>query len=176
MVLVTFSIATYDIWRLDFLSFFIYLFCLPPILVMLYISCGSKDVWFSLKSSLTINLNHSNRIINEQVMAKIQTLVKIEKQNTTCTGTALTCTGTTLRNLPRMWVFLPFFHMFSPKSTQYSIYTSKPLHIHLVVSIHLSIHIFLQNSFMNHSQNNSHMGHNPFTSQTQGLVRVCSKL
>ena len=36
------------------------------------------DVWFSLKSSLIIHLNHSNRIRNEQVMAKIRTLVKIE--------------------------------------------------------------------------------------------------
>ena len=27
-------------------------------------------------------------------MSKIQTLVKIEKQGTTCTGTTLTCTGT----------------------------------------------------------------------------------
>ena len=32
-----------------------------------------------LKSSLIINLNHSNRIINEQVMTKIRTLVKIEQ-------------------------------------------------------------------------------------------------
>ena len=36
-------------------------------------------VWFSLKSSLIIHLSHSNRIRNEQVMAKIRTLVKIEQ-------------------------------------------------------------------------------------------------
>ena len=37
------------------------------------------DVWFSLKSSLIIHLNHSNRIRNEQVLAKIRKLVKIEQ-------------------------------------------------------------------------------------------------
>ena len=52
------------------------------------------DVWFSLKSILISHLNHSNRIRNEQVMAKIRKLVEIEKQSITCTGTALTCTGT----------------------------------------------------------------------------------
>ena len=45
-----------------------------------------EDVWFYLKSILTRNLNHSNRIRNEQVMAKIQKLVEIEKQNTYGTG------------------------------------------------------------------------------------------
>ena len=81
-------------------------------------------------------------------MAKIRTLVEIEKQNTTCTGTTLTCTGTgsvlegctgtglgmyryRSPKLPIICVFLPFFHMLIPKSTQYSIYTSKPLQIHL---------------------------------------------
>ena len=97
-----------------------------------------QDVWFSLKSILTRNLNNSNRIRNEQVMVKIQTLVRIEKQNTTCTGTALTCTGIGARILPRMWDFLHFFHILLPKSSQYSIYTSKPLHIHLVISIILN--------------------------------------
>ena len=36
-----------------------------------------KYVWFSLKSILIRHLNHSNRIRNEQVMAKIQKLVEI---------------------------------------------------------------------------------------------------
>ena len=92
----------------------------------------------SLKSILTSNSNHSNRIRNEQVMAKIRMLVKTEKHNTTCTGTALTCTGTAPRILLIMCVFLPFFHMLIPKSTQYSIYTSKPLQIHLEISILLN--------------------------------------
>ena len=48
-------------------------------------------------------------------------------------------------------VFLLFFHILLLKSTQYSIYTSKPLHIHLVTSI-LLIHMFLQKPFINYSQ------------------------
>ena len=47
-----------------------------------------------LKFYLNYPLNHSNRIINEEVMAKIRKLVETEKQSITCTGTALTCTGT----------------------------------------------------------------------------------
>ena len=104
-----------------------------------------RDVWFALKSILTKYLNHSNRIRNEQVMVKIRTLVIIEKHNTTytgtaltCTDTALTCTGTGARIFPRMLAFLHFFHILLPKSSQYSIYTSKPLLIHLVISIILN--------------------------------------
>ena len=104
------------------------------------------DVWFSSKSILTINLNHSNRIRNEQVMAKIRRLVKTEKQNATCTGTGA-------QIFPIMWVFLHFFHIFSPKSTQYSIYSSKPLHIHLEVSIILnsSFNTYLSSKFFHES-------------------------
>ena len=36
-------------------------------------------VWFSLKSILRSHLNHSKRIINEQVMAKIRKLVETGK-------------------------------------------------------------------------------------------------
>ena len=36
-------------------------------------------VWFSLKSSLSSHLNPSNRIINEQVMAKIRKLIETGK-------------------------------------------------------------------------------------------------
>ena len=36
-------------------------------------------VWFSLKSILIGHLNHSNRIRNEKVMAKIRKLVRIGK-------------------------------------------------------------------------------------------------
>ena len=114
------------------------------------------DVWFSLKSSLIIHLNHSKRIRNEKVMAKIRTLVQIEQGVPhlfrTCTGTGLVlegCTGTGPKvyqyrspKMPRMCVFLPFFHMLIPKSTQYSIYTSRPLQIHLIISI------FLNSSFI----------------------------
>ena len=110
-------------------------------------------------------------------MAKRQTQVKIEKQNTTCTGTALTCTGIAPRILPRMWVFLHFFHRLLPKSTQYSIYTSKHLQIHLEISILLNssfITYLSSKLLMNYSQNKSIMGHNPYINQIQGFVRVCS--
>ena len=92
------------------------------------------DVWFSLKSSLIIHLNHSNLIRNVQVMAKIRTLVIIEQgvphlfRTCTSTGSVLEgCTGTSPPKMPRMCVFLPFFHMLIPKSTQYFINTSRPL-------------------------------------------------
>ena len=110
-------------------------------------------------------------------MAKIQMLIKTEKQNSTCIGTALTCTGTAPRILPRMWVFLPFFHRLLTKSTQYSIYTSKPLQIHLEISILLNssfITYLSSKLFMNYSQNKSIMGHNPYINQIQGFVRVYS--
>ena len=56
-------------------------------------------------------------------------------QNTYGTGTTLFGTGTNPRKCPEMVVFLSFFHIFLPKSTQYSIHTSKPLHIHLVMVV-----------------------------------------
>ena len=110
-------------------------------------------------------------------MAKIRMLIKTEKQNSTCTGTALTCTGTAPRILPRMWVFLPFFHRLLPKSTQYSIYTSKPLQIHLEISILLNssfITYLSSKLFMNYSQNKSIMGHNPYINQIQRFFMVYS--
>ena len=102
-----------------------------------------------MKSSLTSHLNHSNWIRNDQVMAKILTLVQNRTlgagtnfsvpvpvdQNHYGTGTTLFGTGTKPRKCPEIVVFLPFFHIFLPKPTQYSIYTSKPLHIHLITSI-----------------------------------------
>ena len=105
--------------------------------------------FFFLKSSLTCHLNHSNRIRNDQFMAKILTRVQNRTlgtgtnfsvpvpvdQNTYGTGTTLFGTGTTPQKCPEMVVFLPFFHIFPPKPTQYSIHSSKSLHIHLVTSI-----------------------------------------
>ena len=62
-------------------------------------------------------------------------------QNLTCTGTCSRCTGTCSRctgtchpKMPRMCVFVPFFHILLPNSTLYFIHTSKPFHIHLVIS------------------------------------------
>ena len=81
-----------------------------------------------------------------------------------------TCTGTGFRNLPRMWVFLPFFHMLIPKSTHYS-------HIHIKTPSYSSYNLyytqfifqylsFFKNLSMNFSQNKSNMGHNPYTNKT----------
>ena len=36
-------------------------------------------IWFSLKAILISHLNHSNRIRNEEVMAKIRNLIKTGK-------------------------------------------------------------------------------------------------
>ena len=74
-------------------------------------------------------------------MSKLRTLVKIDQGVPhlfrTCTGTGSVlegytstgprCTGTGPPKMPRMCVFLPFFHILIPKSTQYSINTSRPL-------------------------------------------------
>ena len=98
-------------------------------------------------------------------------------QNSYGTGTTLFGIGTTPRKFPENVVFLPFSHILLPKSTQSSIYSSKPLQIHLVTSILLKssfITYLSSKPFMNYSQNNSNMGHNPYTNQTQGLVRICS--
>ena len=127
-------------------------------------------------------------------MAKIRTLVKTKKQNTTCTAPVphlyryRFASGVLYRyrfkvyryrspKMPRMFVFLPFFHMLIPKSTQYSMYTSKPLQIHLIISflLKLSFNTHLSSKlFKNYSQNKSIMGHNPYINQIQGFVRVCS--
>ena len=124
--------------------------------------------------------------MNGQVIAKILTLVQnrtlgtstcTSGHNTYGTGTTLFGTSNTPRNRLEMVIFLPFFHIFPPKPTQSSIHTSKPLHIHLVTSILLksSFNTYLSSKpFMNYSQNNSNMGHNPYTNQTQRFVRVCS--
>ena len=81
--------------------------------------------WFSLKSVLRSNLNHSNRIRNEQVMAKIRKLVETGKteqgvpvHHCSSTGTLLLlvgCTGTilfmyryTFRKLPKFCYFPHF--------------------------------------------------------------------
>ena len=95
-----------------------------------------------------------------------------------CTGTSSGCTGTGHQKMPRMCIFLPFLHVLIRKSTQCSINTSRPLQF-ISKSIFLlkssSLRIFPQKSSMNFSQNNSNMGHNPYTNQTQGFVRVYSK-
>ena len=59
-----------------------------------------------MKSILISNLNHSNRIRNEQVMFKIRQMVEIGKQSISCTETAPP-------KMSRMWAFLHFFPYFS---------------------------------------------------------------
>ena len=57
----------------------------------------------------------------------------------TCTGTGSRCTGTGHPKMLRMCVFVSFFHIFLPHSTLYSINTSKPLQIHLIISFLLKL-------------------------------------
>ena len=93
-----------------------------------------KYVWFLLKSILRSHLNHSNRIRNEQVMAKLRKLIEIGKpeqvvpvqvnlyqyklakndQNRSCTGTSSNCTGTSHSGMPRMCVFSHFSILLIP--------------------------------------------------------------
>ena len=66
-----------------------------------------KYFWFSLKSILISHLNHSNRIRNEQVMAKLRKLVKVGNRvavlpvelSSSSTGRTLSSTG---RTWPKM--------------------------------------------------------------------------
>ena len=98
-------------------------------------------------------------------------------QNTRCTGTCSRCTGTCHPKMPRLCVFVPFFHIFLPKSTLYIKYTSKPLQIQLMISflLNLSFNTYPSSKhFMIFSQNNSNMGYNPYTYQIQEFVRVYS--
>ena len=76
--------------------------------------------------------------------------------------------------------FLLFFMHFSIPN---QIYTSYTLQNHFkfilypqLYSNHLSMDIFLPNSFMNHFKNHSNMGYNPYTNQIQRFVKVCSRL
>ena len=108
-----------------------------------------KYVWFSLKSILIGHLNHSNRIRNEQVLAKIRKAGRNRKTRTGCTGTSWPkMTRTQIvpvqaqivpvqvpEKCPEC-VISPIFHaLFHPKPNLYFIYTSKSIPIHLVTSI-----------------------------------------
>ena len=102
-----------------------------------------------LKNILIGHLNHSNRIINEQVMAEIRKLVESGKQS-------ITCTSTCARIFPRMWAFLHFFFIFFYLIQLYTSYTpqnhSKFILKSQFYSIHLSLHVYLQKPFMNYFQ------------------------
>ena len=99
-------------------------------------------------------------------------------QNTTCTGTGSKCTSTSLRKVPRMCVFHPFFHILIPNQ----LYTSNTHQNHfkftlesLFYSIPLSILILIQRPIMNYFKNHFNMGYDPYTNQAPRFVRVCSK-
>ena len=89
-------------------------------------------------------------------------------QNTKCTGTYSKCTSTSIRKVPRMCVFHPFFHILIPNQ----LYTSNTHQNHfkfplesLFYSIHLSFLIFFQNLSINFSQIHSNMGYDPSSNQ-----------
>ena len=87
------------------------------------------------------------------------------------------CSGTGPEICPECGFFFPFSIYCYPNQLN-TLYTLQN-HSNFILksqfySIHLSLHIFLQNFSMNFSQNHSNMGHNPYTNQIQGFVRVCS--
>ena len=156
-------------------------------------------VWFYLKSILIGHLNHSNRIRNEQIMAKIRKLVRTGKAEQGVPVHSLMCTGTHWPKMTRTQsvpvqvqsvpvqvsekclkcVFSPIFHaLFHPKPNLYFIYTSKSFQIHLVSSVILksSFNGYLSSKFFHEFlQNHSNMGYDPYTNQVPRFVRVCSK-
>ena len=110
---------------------------------------------FSLKSILRSHLNHSNRIINEQVMATLRKLVETGKPEQVVpvqVGQKLPepklyrykfklYRYKSLGNAQNV-CFLTFFHTFDPQSLLHFKHTSKQFQIHLGIS-------FLLNSSFN---------------------------
>ena len=93
--------------------------------------------------------------------------------NTKCTGTSSKCTSTSLRKVPRMCVFHPFFHILIPNQ----LYTSNTHQNHfkfplesLFYSIPLSILILIQRPIMNYFKNSSNMGYDPYTTKHQDFL------
>ena len=133
-----------------------------------------------MKYILICHLNHSNWIRNEQVMPKIRKLVKTGKQNRVVPVQVgqkrpesklyrykFKVYRYMTPELPKLCVFLPFFHMFQPQSTLYLKNTSRPLQIHLMITFLLNSsfnYTSFFNLFMNLFQNHSNMGLNPYTS------------
>ena len=99
-------------------------------------------------------------------------------QNLTRTGTCSRCTGTCHRKMPRMCVFVLFFHFFDTLSTLYSICTSKPFQIHPITSILLnsSFNTSLISKILHELlSTHSNMGYDLYITLTCKLVRVYSK-
>ena len=94
-------------------------------------------------------------------------------QKRNCTGTSSKCTGTSLRKVPRMCVFHPFLHILIPNQ----LYTSNTHQNHfkfplesLFYSIHLSMDIFLPNSFMNNFQGSFQHGSQPIHKSNMMII------
>ena len=122
-------------------------------------------------------LGKQNRVYRYRSNVYRYTLVQND-QNPKCTGTGSRCTGTGHLKMPRMCVFVTFFHILILKSTLHFKHTSKPFQIHFVIYFYsnlLPILIFFQNPSINFSQYHSNMGYDPYTNQAPRLVRVCSK-
>ena len=126
---------------------------------------------FSLKSSLTSHLNPSIWIRNGQVMTIILTLVQNRM-------TEHLWYRYHPSKMPRNGGFSPIFPYFSTQ-------TNSIINIHIKTTLYPSCNLYstqfifqililLQKPFMNYSQKNSNIGHNPYTNQTQGLIRVSS--
>ena len=109
------------------------------------------SVLFPLKSILRSHFNRSNRIRNDQVMAKIQKTGRNWEQRSRCTGTPLKCTGT-------LW----------PKMTRNE---SVPVHFQSVlvqvtrnalkcVFSHIFFILLIDNQFYT---SNTHQNHSKFT-------------
>ena len=94
-------------------------------------------------------------------------------QNRSCTGTSSNCTGTSHSGMPRMCVFSPIFSCFDIQSTLHFKHTSKPFKFTLksiFYSIHLSMDIFLPNSFMNHFQRSFQHGSQPIPKSNMMII------
>ena len=131
-------------------------------------------VWFSLKSILIRHLNHSNRVKNEQVMAKIRMLVEREKQSTTCTGTALICTGIGL-------VLEVIPHLFRTCTGTGSVlegcFTPVPVQVSEICQeiVYFTIFhaLFFHNSLLIHPSSKTNMESLPTTPQT---LLICKRI
>ena len=134
-----------------------------------------RKLWSKYKTWSKLGTEHQVYRYTHKVYR--YTLAKND-QNTMCTGTGSKCTGTSLRKVPRMCVFHPFFHILIPNQ----LYTSNTHQNHfkftlesLFYSIPLSILILIQTPIMNYFKNHSNMGYDPYTNQAPRFVRVCSK-
>ena len=95
-----------------------------------------------------------------------------------CTGTCSRCTSTFPPKMPRMCIFLPFFHIFDTQFNPilYKHVKTTPNSSYNLISTQFIIQYisFIKTFHDVFCQNNSNMGHNPYINQIQGFIRVCS--